>query len=371
MTPCRLILALILSWSCLAGCSRRTAPPTPASAPSPAATSAATTKTPVAEVPAKARAKADVASQLAKAETTLAAGNLVGGVVLLDQLLQADPDNRRALGLLAKYAQLLGQQLPRPQNTPLLLRSAEALRRLRERKVELTPEEKVLAPVILFNEACTHAVSGEFGRAIGSLVEALDSGFLDVDQLDADHELDSLRKLPQFQDLQRKAERRKVEALLAASKPYSFDFRLTDLDGKPVALADVKGEITIVDFWGTWCLPCRKQIPHLVELARIYQEKGLRVVGLACEPEPLEAARKTVRAFVNSHGIHYPCLLASDETTDKVSGFQGYPTTLFLDRAGKVRLRMTGYQSMLTLETIVNLLLADGKPAEKGKAATK
>ena len=89
--------------------------------------------------------------------------------------------------------------------------------------------------------------------------------------LDIDAELDNLRKLPEFQKLQVTIERRNVEAMLASAKPHPFTFSLPDVDGKSVTLDDVKGEITIVDFWGTWCPPCRKEIPHLIDLANRYK----------------------------------------------------------------------------------------------------
>jgi thiol-disulfide isomerase/thioredoxin len=362
MTLRRLVPALIALW--LAGCSGP-APTTPRP-PSTTATAAdaATTK------PAPAPARVDAAALLSRAESALKAGNLLGGARLLDELLQADPDNRRALGLLATVAPDLASQLQRPQNSPLLLRSAQALRRLRERKVELTPEERALAPVILYNEACTLALNGESTRAVVSLAEAFDAGFARVDLLDSDPDLDPLRRLPEFQALQRAAERRYVEAQFAATKPYPLDFRLPDLDGKPVALADVKGDLTIVDFWGTWCPPCRKLTAHLADLATRDRNRGLRVVGLTYEPAPGDAARQAIRTFVGENKITYPCLLGDAATRAKVPRFQGYPTTLFLDRTGKVRLQTTGYQTMLTLETIVNVLLVESPPGASKKAAT-
>jgi thiol-disulfide isomerase/thioredoxin len=362
MTLRRLVPALIACW--LAGCSGP-APTTPRP-PSTPATAAAAEPT----KPSPAPAKVDVSGQLSRAESALKAGNLLGGVRLLDDLLQADPDNRRALGLFATAAQGLAGQFQRPQSSPLYLRSAQALRRLRERKVELTPEERTLAPVILYNEACTLALNGEAARAVVSLAEAFDAGFGRVDLLGSDPELEQLRRLPEFQALQRAAERRFVEAQLAATKPYPFDFRLPDLDGKPVALADVKGELTIVDFWGTWCPPCRKLTAHLADLASRYRDRGLRVVGLTYEAAPGDAARQAIRAFVGEKKITYPCLLGDAATRARVSRFQGYPTTLFLDRTGKVRLQTTGFQPMLTLETIVNALLVESPPAATKKAAT-
>ena len=115
-----------------------------------------------------------------------------------------------------------------------------------------------------------------------------------------------------------------------------FDFRLPDLDGKPVPLSDLRGKITIVAFAGTWCLPFRKEVPHFVELYKSYHDKGLNVVGLHFEESTGEAAASSFGATSNAE-IPYPCLLGDPVTRAKVPDFEGFPTTLFLDREGKVR----------------------------------
>jgi thiol-disulfide isomerase/thioredoxin len=316
-------------------------------------------------------AKVDSDGLLAKAEAMLKASNASAALPLLDEVIKADPTNRRALGLVALGAQDLAGKIQRPQSSRYFLESADALRRLVELKAELTPDEKRLAPVILYNEACTLAIQGETARALRALVACFDTGFTRVDLFDTDPELDSLRILPGFQEFQRKAEQRHTELLLSLTQPFAIDFRLPDVDGKNIALADVKGELTLINFWGTWCAPCRKEVPHLVELAVRYHDKGVRVVGLNYELSGDADPRKTVRAFVKDRGITYPCLMGDTPTRDKVPRFQGYPTTLFVDRQGMVRLHVLGYQSLETLEIMVNTLLDEAKPRPKGEPLAK
>jgi thiol-disulfide isomerase/thioredoxin len=318
---------------------------------------------------AKAVPKAEVDALMARTRTALGAGNLPEASRALGELLSLDPNNRQALLLLAQVAQNEARLVPRAQSVPFFLRSAEAMRRIAALKTELTAEEKVYLPLALYNEACALAISGESARAIKALSEASDAGFLNAAHVDSDPDLDPIRRLPEFREVQRALERRSARALLAANAPFKLDFRLPGLDGKPVALADLKGKVTVVGFWGTWCLPCRKEVPHLVELARRYGEKGLRVVGLAYEGDDAGKARDLVRAFVKDHGINYPCLIGDAATREKVPHFEGYPTTLLLDETGTVRLRLAGYQSFAALEAAVEALLGEVK--EEPKAASK
>jgi thiol-disulfide isomerase/thioredoxin len=358
----------------LAGCTHKTPPRPPAKAPAtqaPAPAAAVAAKGQPAPAAGKAAAPVDVSGLLKKAEEAHRSGNFELGMRLLDQVLQAEPAHRRALGRLALTSQNLAVRLQRPASSPFYLRSAWAIHRLRELKAELNPEERAMAPFILYNEACTLAISGENSRALRGLVEAFEAGFLQAERLDNDHELDTLHRFPEYLALQRNIERRLIEVMLATTRPYPFDFRLLDLDGKAVALADLRGEVTLVAFWGTWCLPARKELPHLADLAKRYHERGLRVVALAFEPEPGEPARQAVRAFVKQHPLDVPCLIGDAATRDRVPRFPGYPTVLFLDRQGKVRLQLTGYQTLLTLETAVNVLPDEVKTKAQDKAQNK
>ncbi len=117
------------------------------------------------------------------------------------------------------------------------------------------------------------------------------------------------------------------------------DFRLPDLEGKPVRFRDLDADFVLLDFWGTWCKPCLDSIPHLVDLQKQYGPGRLKVVGIACEKTPLEHRRARVDEFARKAGINYTVLVTSmDGTCPVQDSFQirYYPTMILLDRKGQV-----------------------------------
>jgi thiol-disulfide isomerase/thioredoxin len=147
--------------------------------------------------------------------------------------------------------------------------------------------------------------------------------------------------------------------MLARFRSFPFHFNLPDPDGRMVSLSDYKGKVVIVDFWGTWCPPCRMQIPHLIDVYKKYHGSGLEIVGINYEQVHGNQARDLVRNFIAENGVSYPCVMGDLETHKMVRGLQAYPTTLFIDRSGKVRLMLEGYTPEEELEGIVKLLLQE------------
>jgi thiol-disulfide isomerase/thioredoxin len=185
-----------------------------------------------------------------------------------------------------------------------------------------------------------------------------------------DEDLASVRQLPDWAGFETEAKamvkaaaQKEIDSLLAANEPFDFNFELDDIAGKKVSKADFAGKVMIVDIWGTWCPPCRAEIPHFVELDKQFKEKGLQIVGLNKERSPdAEEAAKTVKDFCDENGVAYPCALISDAVMEQVPDFQGFPTTLFIDRAGKVRLKVVGARGPEFLQGVVETLLAEKAP---------
>ncbi len=308
-----------------------------------------------------------------RARTAAGAGNIAGAMDELDHALKLEPNNPQVLQLAYQVVQTHAMRLAQDGSKeayPLLLKSAAQLRQLRKLQGELSGAELQWLPVVLYNEACGYAQTGQNDKALQSLGEAIDAGFTDLAQLDQDADLNPLRPLEEFKTWRGGVEAKMLERarehakqLIAAHEPFDFDFSLPDLDGKTVSLADFKGKVLIVDFWGTWCGPCRMEIPHLAALHKKYREAGLEIVGLAYERVPAEKVNETVKRFVEQQGVPYTNLIGDPAAQGRVPDFQGYPTTLFIDRGGKVRLKEVGYRNEMQLEAIITTLLDEKAPA--------
>ena len=149
---------------------------------------------------------------------------------------------------------------------------------------------------------------------------------------------------------------------------FPFDFKGPNLEDKPVAFADFKGKVVLLDLWGTWCGPCRESIPRLIEFSRKFDSRGFTVVGLTYEKnDPTDPrTRENVKKFVQQAKIPYPILIGDEQTLKLVPDFKGFPTSLVLDRAGKVRLLITenNAHSLDLIEDVIVVLLAEPAPAK-------
>lgn len=123
-----------------------------------------------------------------------------------------------------------------------------------------------------------------------------------------------------------------------------FKFDVTTINGERISEKDFRDKVLLVDFWGTWCPPCRKAVPHLQALYKKYKSKGLEIVGLNYREGKGAAAEDKVRKFAEKNGLTYHLALGTDTIRDQIEGFRGYPTLLFFDRGLKFSHLEVGFQ---------------------------
>ncbi|MFW5973320.1 MAG: TlpA family protein disulfide reductase [Bacteroidota bacterium] len=131
------------------------------------------------------------------------------------------------------------------------------------------------------------------------------------------------------------------------------DFELERLEGGSFRMSDHRGEVVVVNFWATWCGPCRFEIPEFIELYEEYHEEGLTIVGISTDDD-----FDVVRPFAEEMGINYPIVIDEGDVSSAFGGIYGLPTTFLVDREGMVRERILGLVSRSTLEPRLQILLS-------------
>jgi cytochrome c biogenesis protein CcmG, thiol:disulfide interchange protein DsbE len=133
------------------------------------------------------------------------------------------------------------------------------------------------------------------------------------------------------------------------------DFTLVDISGKSVSLSQYLGKIVIIDFWATWCPPCRMSIPELVQLQNKYREKGLVILGISFDSA--DTKNDYLSAFKEKYKINYTVLRADDKTTEKYFGGSqiDIPTLFIIDRGGMVVDMHSGYSPGAVEKSLIKI----------------
>jgi len=131
-------------------------------------------------------------------------------------------------------------------------------------------------------------------------------------------------------------------------------FSVKDFQGRSVSSTDLRGKVVVIDFWATWCQPCKKEMPGYQTLVDKYGSLGLVVIGFKFDnmldmEDPLE--------FAKGIGVHYPLAVATDDLKQKFGGIEGLPTTMLYDRQGVLRMKVIGFEYTDNVEAALKPLL--------------
>lgn len=147
----------------------------------------------------------------------------------------------------------------------------------------------------------------------------------------------------------------KLEAAPRPGQPAP-NFKVITTSGQPVSLDNYRGHVLVVDFFATWCQPCRQSIPHLVEMNRKYGKQGLQILGLSAD----EDGERAVKTFATEYHINYPLALAGDDATVDF-GVRSVPVMFVIDKKGNIAEVYRGFSDEMghAMEKLVKRLLAE------------
>jgi thiol-disulfide isomerase/thioredoxin len=144
--------------------------------------------------------------------------------------------------------------------------------------------------------------------------------------------------------------------MVKADQEAAAFFTSTDLEGKAFDLAAYKGKVLVLNFWATWCGPCRREIPDFIQLQDEYGTQGLQMVGIALD----EQGASIVKPFADKFKINYPVVVdAKSEVAALYGQMNAIPVTIVVDRNGKIRSRQVGMRSKAQIEAIAVPLLKE------------
>jgi peroxiredoxin len=131
------------------------------------------------------------------------------------------------------------------------------------------------------------------------------------------------------------------------------NFSLKTSAGKTIELKKLEGKVVVVNFWATWCPPCKSEIPGFLEVYKQYKAKGLEIVGISLD----ETGWKVVKPFIEAYKITYPVVVGDANLARAYGGIEGIPASFVIDRKGNIVTQHVGYLDKASLENLVKGLL--------------
>ncbi len=141
------------------------------------------------------------------------------------------------------------------------------------------------------------------------------------------------------------------------------DFTLQSLDGKTVHLSDFRGKPIVLNFWATWCGPCKIEMPWFVDFQKQYKQAGVQFLGVAMD----DASTKDIAEFAESMKVNYPILIGKESVGDAYGGVQFLPETFYIDRNGKIVDKAFGLKGRGEIEDDIKKILGPNSVAQTSK----
>lgn len=145
----------------------------------------------------------------------------------------------------------------------------------------------------------------------------------------------------------------------AKDRKAAPEFALTDVKGATVKLSDYKGRVVLLNFWATWCWPCKIEIPWFIEFEKMYKDRGLAVLGISMDEDGWQA----VKPFIEEKKVNFGVVLGDDQVAQLYGGVDSLPTTFLIDHEGRIASVHVGLESKSAYENEILQLLESDKHA--------
>jgi thiol-disulfide isomerase/thioredoxin len=141
----------------------------------------------------------------------------------------------------------------------------------------------------------------------------------------------------------------------SSDRKAAANFALAEANGAPVQLSDYKSKVVLLNFWATWCGPCKVEIPWFIEFEKTYKDRGFVTLGVSMDDD----GWKAVKPFMVQRAINYPVMIGNDRVTELYGGIDSLPTSFLIDRDGRIASRHLGLISKRDYEAEILKLIAE------------